>query len=829
MDQQQWEKLEEIFEQACDLPAGERERFVREACGDDQEMVTEVMRLLQHTTDKRASRIVGSAAEAVIAGSNKEGQRIGPYVLEKRLGVGGMGDVYLAERADGEFEQQVAIKLVHVGAQTEQVLARFRAERQILAQLKHANIAQLLDGGISDDGQPYFVMEYVDGVPLTEYCADQKLPIAERLTLFTQVCDAVTYAHAKLVIHRDLKPSNILVTADGSVKLLDFGIAKVLADEGGDDVAPLTRTGMSVMTPSYASPEQALGEPVGTPTDVYSLGVILFELVTGKRPYEVDNNNPVQAAEIICRFEPVRPSALAPLPRQFAGDVDVICLKALRKEPERRYLTANEFAADIRRLLNGQPVTARPDTLRYRTGKFIRRNRTGVVTALLMSVILVATVTLYTMRLAASTRESEAVTAFLVNILRSASPRRMGIDAKVIDAMDSATEEISTDDAVDPRTRAQIQHVLGATYFELTRFSDAETLLRESLEAREELFGPASREARITRQVLMELLVSTDAEQAEALIAEAKQYAPRTPDEIAIRTAATEARLLNDKGQWEPALAKYRELAETSRALLGESHIRTILLLRAVVTILSDTNQFDEAEQLLLDIIDRLERSNAEPLEISDAKKELAILYGNRQENDRAIPLMEDVLETDLALHGETNWFTAITQGNLAYDYYFVGRQEDAENMIKRSIATKVELLGESHGSTLIGYVMASQIIAKRDIKEGMLYCDKVISGAALAWPEGHWRRGEFNKSCADILIQAGQLEESLPYLLKAWEHYQVTPHPRPGDTAKTLITIRDVYRELGNDAEAERFNELSLENGGAELEAESSTDQPGA
>ncbi|MEO1480281.1 MAG: serine/threonine-protein kinase, partial [Bacteroidota bacterium] len=352
---------------------------------------------------------VGSAAAALLGDLDLVGTQVGPYHLVRQLGTGGMGDVYLAERASADeqaqFEQQVALKLVKRGMDSRQVLRRFQQERQILARLDHPHIARLLDGGVTERGQPYFVMEYVEGVPIDAYCDQHRLTVDERLGLFQDACRAVLYAHSQLVVHRDLKPSNILVTesADGQpgprkpiVKLLDFGIAKLLAED--DDATALTRTGGAVMTPAYASPEQVRGEPVGTGTDIYSLGVVLYELLAGQRPYALPERDRLAAVQMLAQQEPEPPStvvrrattgadATGPgatgtqitearrtqperLRRRLTGDLDVICLTALRTEPERRYPTVAALLDDVRRHLTGLPVTARRDTAAYRLGKF---------------------------------------------------------------------------------------------------------------------------------------------------------------------------------------------------------------------------------------------------------------------------------------------------------------------------------------------------------------------------------------------------------------------------------------------------------------------------
>ncbi|MGH9723206.1 MAG: serine/threonine protein kinase, partial [Bryobacteraceae bacterium] len=376
-----FERIQTLFEQALAQPPEQRARFLDEACPDDSAIRTQVSEMLANHHDA-FSWFDGLERDLHAAAAQEtrspEGVRIGPYRLLRQIGRGGMGAVYLAERADGQFEQQVAIKLTRFEHESAHTLRRFLAERQILSRLEHAGIARLFDGGATEQGRPYFVMEYVDGTPLNTWCGERKLSIHDRLRLFLRVCDAVEYAHRNLVVHRDLKPANILVTAAGSVKLLDFGIAKLLASE--DDAPAETQTGVRPFTPDYAAPEQLLGEPITTVTDVYGLGAVLYELLSGRRPLKISSRSWTELERVIVHQEPIAPSAAATGAdsRALAGDLDTICLKCLQKDPERRYPSVSSLTDDIRRYLGGLPVLARKDTLAYRTSKFLRRHRWAV-------------------------------------------------------------------------------------------------------------------------------------------------------------------------------------------------------------------------------------------------------------------------------------------------------------------------------------------------------------------------------------------------------------------------------------------------------------------
>jgi len=372
MTGERWKRIEQVFESALELAAEERSAFLDRACDGDPELRREVEAMIATTKDFGGviqSAIAKEAIDLADSGDALLGKRIGAWRLARVLGHGGMGTVFLAARDDQAFHKKAAIKLIKRGMETAQVLKRFQRERQILARLDHPYIARLLDGGSTEDGAPYFVMEYVDGTPITEYCARHGLRVPDRLRLFLNVCAGVQFAHQNLVVHRDLKPGNIFITRDGTPKLLDFGLAKLMLS---DLESEQTLTAMRVMTPSYASPEQVRGEPVTTATDVYSLGVVLYELLTGRRPFDTKTTSLPELERKICHTEPDSPAMIVPALR---GDLENILLKALRKEPVRRYASAEQFAEDIRRHLAGLPVLARKDTLAYRTGKFLRRNR----------------------------------------------------------------------------------------------------------------------------------------------------------------------------------------------------------------------------------------------------------------------------------------------------------------------------------------------------------------------------------------------------------------------------------------------------------------------
>ena len=381
MDTQTWIRVKEILDTCLDLEAVQRATYLDEACAGSAEVRAEVESLLS------AHEQAGDFIAHPILRESFVGGHLGHWKIVADIGEGGMSRVYLAERADGQFEQRAAIKILKRGMDTDLVLRHFQMERQILAGMRHPNIARLLDGGVTPGGRPYFVMEHIEGERIDEHAESKNLSQIDRLKLFQQVCSAVHYAHQRLVVHRDIKPSNILVTTDGTAKLLDFGIATILSAEP----ALATLSAAQMLTPDYASPEQISGEPVTTSSDVYSLGVLLYRILTAQNPYCLQKSTPHELARAICDREPEAPSTVASQERRrgLAGDLDNIVLKALEKDPQRRYASAEEFSQDIRRYLEGRPVLARPHTWRYRASKGIARNKLAVATAALVVLLLV--------------------------------------------------------------------------------------------------------------------------------------------------------------------------------------------------------------------------------------------------------------------------------------------------------------------------------------------------------------------------------------------------------------------------------------------------------
>ncbi|MEM6645614.1 MAG: serine/threonine-protein kinase [Bacteroidota bacterium] len=509
MNSDRWSTLRALFDELADLPPAERDARLNAADIDDG-MRAELVALLA-ADDTPADLLNATQPGLRLAATPPLPEALGPYRIDALIARGGMGAVYRAHRDTGDYEQTVAIKVLRRGLDTDDVLQRFHYERQILASLQHPNIAHLIDGGSTDDGLPYFVMEYVEGQPITAYADAQRLTIAQRLELFQTVCDAVQYAHQNLVIHRDLKPSNILVTAEGQVKLLDFGIAKLVAEEPAAD-AVRTQTGMRVMTPEYAAPEQIKGEAITTATDVYQLGILLYELLIGTRPFRLQERARHALEQAILQEQPTRPStavhtttevadvetatvaaarstSLDRLQRNIRGDLDTIVLMALRKEADRRYGSAAQLAEDLRRYQSGLPVEARPASVGYRVERFVRRNRAGVAAAAVMLVLLTGAGIFSAVQAQRAVTErdrarsealaSETVTNLLVDLFQQADTGRTeGETVTVRQVLDDAPARLEEELPDQPTIRGRLLSRIGRVYANLSLYEEADSILQ---------------------------------------------------------------------------------------------------------------------------------------------------------------------------------------------------------------------------------------------------------------------------------------------------------------------------------------------------------------
>jgi serine/threonine-protein kinase len=777
----QWRRVNEIFHVAAELPAGEREAYVEREAGGDEALCREVKSLLA-AEDSPLSLLDGSALDALTE-IPRPPYRVGSYRLLHPIARGGMGSVYLAQRDDDQYRQQVAVKILRHSLADPHSLDRFLRERQILADLDHPHIAKLLDGGVTEGGLPYLVLEHIDGEPIDGFCDRHGLSVEERIRLFSSVCSAVSHAHRHLIVHRDLKPANILVTAAGVPKLLDFGIAKLL-----DPVAAETATTLGElrpMTPEYASPEQVQGRRITTASDVYSLGVLLYKLLTGRLPYRVTACSPLETARIVCEQEPKPPSTALDSRRYERrrhwprGDLDAIVLKALCKEPERRYPGVDQMAEDLRRHLEGLPVSACRDTWGYRAGKFLLRHRLGVAAAVLVAASVAAgsAATLWQAH-EAEARQSEAQAAldFVVRMFEASDPAQArGVDVTARELLDRAEAEIRRQPAAEPRVQVKlmaalgeidlnlglldraealledaleigaaagapaeetlkIRNRLGFVYVEQDRYDRAEKTLRASLDTVRHTFGPGHPLALEAMSELGSLLArqgrSVEAETLLARALEVWRHSPGSDSSEAVDVRLYLAQTVAWQGRYREAEPLVAEALSITRRELGEDHPDTLLTLNNLGALDIELGRYEEAERIL-----------------------------------------GPLLETRRRVLGNEHPHTSSTMNNLAKVYQHLGRRAEARALYEKSLAIKAATLGPDHRDTLV----IRSNLAALDLDEGRLIEAEEALGTVLAEQrrlhgEGHHRTLTTSDRLARVYLAGGRPGEAERLFARALE-----------------------------------------------------------
>jgi serine/threonine-protein kinase len=785
---ERWREVDRLLDQALDSEPNERSALLDRECSGDHELRAAVDAMLRACHDSEGfledqpgpSYVAPIVAATVAAGPDgppvaTEGIRIGPYRIVRELGHGGMGVVYLADRADDQYRHRVALKLMRGGAWVagdNHLARRFREERQILASLEHPGIARLLDGGVTADGSPWFALEYVDGTAIDRYCDAARLTILERITLFCSVCDAVAFAHRNLVVHRDLKPSNLLVTERREVKLLDFGIAKLLAHADGADGDAVTRTIVRALTPEYASPEHIRGERVATASDVYSLGVILYELLTGRRPYAAGRASLHDIERAVLDDAPTPPSAVVGrnvggpnaengdstrdravaearnttperLRRTLEGDLDAIVLTAIRKEPDRRYTSADQLAGDLRRYLAGLPVTARRDGRAYRAGKFIRRHRAGVAATALGALLLLgfsivtavqsARLRAQAERITIERDRAQQVSGFLVTLFRSADPfSGSGPATTVREVLDSGAARVDRELADQPELRAELLRAIGMSYMSLGLAPDARRLLERALA--------------IPNQAIR------DGE----------------PHEVSVKQSL--AQVLQELAQYQAAESLYRDVLDWRRRALPPGHTHIARSLTTLATAVSAQARYAEAEVLVREAlaIDRAQHP-ADPRSVSQSLNNLGNILTRQGRYAAAESTHREAYAIRRAAVGEDHPETANSLVNIAAALGQQGRLREADSLFRIALAVKRARLGERHVDVATDEAGFAQLLElEGNYREAEVLFRHAIETHRRWRPDGHPRTATALLGLGELLMARGDARAAEPYLREA-------------------------------------------------------------
>jgi serine/threonine-protein kinase len=787
MTPERWQQIKPILTAARGRPQTGRREWLAEACGGDRDLMNDAESFLRY--EDRLQGFIEAPVLSFAAAEDRDeaavGRRIGPYRLVRLLGKGGMGAVYLAEREE-EFEQRVALKVVrHVFAGPEMV-RRFHAERQILARLEHPNIARLLDGGTTEDGVSYFAMELVDGVAVDRHCDEHRLTTRERLELFLQVCSALALAHQNLVVHRDLKPGNILVDASGAPKLLDFGIAKLLAD-GGDYLA--TPAQQRAVTLRYASPEQLRDEPAGTASDVYSLGLVLYKVLTGRLPSRLEHLDGLELVRAVCEGVAAPPSVavleteeivaddgsvsrLTPgsvsrtrdgdvrtLRRRLAGDVDSIVAKALAKEPARRYASVEQLAADLRRHLDDLPVLARPGRLSYRAGKLVRRHRLGLAAGaavLLLSLVFTAFLTRQLDETERARDQTEKLSTFLVDLFYASDPDRpTDGELTVRDLLDRGRQKLDAGLEREPEVRAKLLRSLGEVYVRLGDYAEARKLFATAIGLRRRIGGDHPELAAALNNLAVVHYGTGDLESAEERFRECIAMRRRLGlDDDLVKPMSNLAAILQARGELGEAEQIYRETLARRRATLGERHPNVADSLRSLATVLFEAGDLAAAE-----------------------------------------PLLRQSLAIRLEVYGPESTKAAMVYVSLGRLEHARGRLEEAEELYVRALEIRRRKLGENHHHTALAKSdLAALLLDLGETATAGVLLPQALETLYRVRPEDDWQVAEAESLLGSYLARTGRLEAAQGCLENAFRTIERQRGPQATDTRSARRRLADFY-----------------------------------
>ena len=792
-------RLRVLFDGAIELPESEREAWLARETSGDRALQVEVAALITSSgaTDARLSPASTFAQFVRAWDAQLEGQRLGPYVVERLIGSGGMGAVFEAVRADDQYRKRVAIKVVRREVGSEISLTRFRRERQILASLSHPNVATLLDGGVTPDGRPFLVMEYVEGEPITRWCEARRTSVRERLQLFRQLCAAVAHAHKNLIVHYDIKPGNVLVTPDGAVKLLDFGIAKLVVADGAESDMPATHGDSRVFTPEYASPEQIRGDALSTASDVYSLGVVLFELLSGKRPQSGSG------------------AADPALPRALRGELDQITLVALRREPERRYASADALSEDIRRYLDGFPVSARRDTARYRFAKFVSRNRSAVAAASVAAIAVLAGASVAVVQERAARfeqRRAQRVSSFLQGLLGAsdvswASATRIAkANPSVAEALDSAARRLPSELAGEPLIRASLHRTIGRALFFHERGDDAKTQLDSAYAIHVRTLGPDNSEVATDLHFLSYATTGVGADSTESLLHRAvdmmQRHRPDTIDDYvpALHDLAyfisSRARLAESESLFALVVRKETSRPTPRRALLAITD-------QSLGLNLWNEGKFDTAIVLMKRSVARFDSLPSADLgERASALETLASALASSGHAADALPYLLAAKRIVIQLYGPRTSLLVQLGVSLGDAYLGRGDTARADREARAAIALGDSLPpGNENARFQAEWTYARALRKQKRLAEAeavarsqYALAEKSVKEVPYFWADATFMLGA-------ILVDRGKLAEAEPFVLDSYRTARDKLGPQHVRAIRTLPLLVAIDDGLGRRA----------------------------
>jgi serine/threonine protein kinase/tetratricopeptide (TPR) repeat protein len=788
--------LESLFDGALALPEPSREEFIAISASHDPWLEAELRGLLAAHARTDSEFVLPVRVEHELA-ERYVGSRLGAYEIGRQIGAGGMGTVHEAVRADDQYRARVAVKFLRRSADSAVAIRRFRAERQILASLQHPNIASLVDGGVTPDGLPYFVMEYIDGVPITRWCEGRRLDVSSRLALFEQVCAAVRAAHQKLVVHRDLKPGNILVTADGTVKLLDFGIAKLIRDGESDGDATATQAGQRAFTPEYAAPEQMVGSAVDTTTDVYALGVVLFELLTGRRPFDLQGKTAGEMERIVTGQPAPRPSSVlsatrwqelsersaARARRSIEGDLDAIVLMALRKEPDRRYASVDALARDVERHREQLPVQARPDSLTYRVRKFVTRRRweTMAGAAAVLSLVGGTVAALREARRA----EAQAVLAkqegaratevsrFLTTMLNAANPESFGRDITMRAVLDSAVMRADSAN-LTPALEAEVRAIIGGAYLALGEIDVAERQYRLDIAAQRRL-APGGSYGLATAHAGLALVEETRGNfaAADSLLTIAERLYARFPHTDRRQEAAAHenrGRVLYQQGKIVDALTQFRKSLDLSARYFATDDAANAPAYVNFAVGAAEAGQLAVADTFSQRSIDAAKHAHGvnHPLVANAWSVRAGVLesLGRMEESSQAY---RETLAVKRRILGPQHISYATTATNYADHLLQMKQWRESATVAREVLALRGTSLDDTTYPVQLCLALLGRALAQLDSAQaGERYVREARALRQRDLPSGHWLLASMDGALGEVVTMAKRYAEAEALLLRA-------------------------------------------------------------
>jgi serine/threonine protein kinase/tetratricopeptide (TPR) repeat protein len=860
-----WRALSPYLDEALELPTADRAGWLASIRARDAGLAIDLQTLLGEHDRIHESRFLEQPvplASRTALTQSLAGQTIGAYRVVSLIGQGGMGSVWLAERCDGRFEGLVAVKLLNIALLGRVGEERFRREGTILARLTHPHIARLIDAGVTPTGQPYLILEHVAGLSVDQYCDERALSIEARIRLFLDVLEAVVHAHANLIVHRDIKPANVLVSEDGRVKLLDFGIAKLLEPDAGwaagrDGTRALTREAGAALTPEYAAPEQVTGGSVTTATDVYALGVLLYVVLTGQHPAGTAVQSPATLIHAIVDTEPKRvseavvshtesPEALTShaarcgmtssrLRRALRGDLDTIVAKALRKNPTERYSSVTALADDLRRFLRHEPISARPETLTYRAGRFVRRNARGVAMAAMVVLVLGGSTAFYTSRLARERDRAQReaakatkVSELMVGLLTGADPianRATGEGPSARGMLDAGAEQAQRELVDQPEVQAEILTVLGRVYRRLGVFDQAQRLLEKALAVGRTVYGAEHVRLAQTLNDLGVLLTDTGDYPAaaraleQALSMRRKLLGPEHAD-VAV-TLVELGRVYQDQGFNKRADPLLRESLAIRRKVLGEDHRETAVSLNAVASVLRLNGDLSGAESLLRQSLALNLRTRGEyHANTGTSLHDLGVVAASRADYASAESLFRQALVTHRRALGDTHPIVATTLNSLSRVLVERGRYDEAAAALQSALDIARPALGGDHQLVAIYTInLASVQLARKDpaasealAREGLrirALAPGLVPSRRRTFIEDDWSVGATKSLLGAALVALGRFSEAETALLDALHDLKATPSATRRDVTNTATRLIQLYEAVGTPARAATYRAL--------------------